>query len=183
MTIDGFFLVEGFFIIQDRTDVRDTRIPIYVCLFISIEITIKIIEYALNFQIFHGRQSYRELYEFTEDLLGHTRNLSLHPHDFGRRAAAFYLLYTLYFKQPCRPKVRIRVEYYQYEDFCHWMDELRAGCHWELVFCWAKLVSDNAFVFVGSTKPVGLENSGRNQDRYLRYKDIFAILSETFQMR
>jgi len=116
--------------------------------------------------IFHGRQSYRELYEFTEDLLGHARNLSLHPNDFGRRAAAFYLLYTLYFKQPCRPKVRIRVEYYQYKDFCQWMDELRSGCHWELVFCWAKLVSDNAFVFVGSTKTVGLENSGRNQDRY-----------------
>jgi len=116
--------------------------------------------------IFHGRQSYRELYEFTEDLLGHTRNLCLHPNDFGRRAAAFYLLYTLYFKQPCRPKVRIRVEYYQYEDLCHWMNELRSGCHWELVYCWAKLVTDNAFLFVGTTKPVGLENSGRNQDRF-----------------
>ena len=81
LTFDGFFLVEGFSLIQDRTDIRETRILIYVCLFISIEIIIKVVKSALNFQIFHGRQSYRELYEFTEDLLGHTRNLSLHPHD------------------------------------------------------------------------------------------------------
>jgi hypothetical protein len=115
--------------------------------------------------IFHGRQSYRELYEFTEDLLAYTRKLALSPYGFGNRAAAVYLLYTLYFKQPCRPKVRIRVEYEQYEDFCQWIDELRSGCHWELVYCWAKMVSDSAFTFVASTKPVGLENSGRNQDR------------------
>jgi len=116
--------------------------------------------------IFHGRQSYRELYEFTEDLLAYTRTLALSPYGFGNRAAAVYLLYTLYFKQPCRPKVRIRVEYEQYEDFCQWIDELRSGCHWELVYCWAKMVADSAFTFVASTKPVGLEHSGRNQDRF-----------------
>ena len=42
---------------------------------------------------------------------------------------------------------------------------LQSGCHWELVYCWAKMVADSAFTFVASTKPVGLEHSGRNQDR------------------
>ena len=89
--------------------------------------TISLNCYSSIFQIFHGRQSYRELYEFTEDLLAYTRKLALSPYGFGNRAAAVYLLYTLYFKQPCRPKVRIRVEYEQYEDFCQWIDELRSG--------------------------------------------------------
>ena len=89
--------------------------------------TISLNCYSSIFQIFHGRQSYRELYEFTEDLLAYTRTLALSPYGFGNRAAAVYLLYTLYFKQPCRPKVRIRVEYEQYEDFCQWIDELRSG--------------------------------------------------------
>ena len=59
--------------------------------------------------------------------MAYTRTLALSPYGFGNRAAAVYLLYTLYFKQPCRPKVRIRVEYEQYEDFCQWIDELRSG--------------------------------------------------------
>jgi hypothetical protein len=39
------------------------------------------------------------------------------------------------------------------------MNECRRDRHWELVYCWAKLISSHAFYFVGSTKPVGMENA------------------------
>ena len=61
--------------------------------------------------IFHGRQSYRELHEFAENLLEMVKTFCLSPQEFGTTAAALYLLYVLYFKQPLRPKVKIRLEY------------------------------------------------------------------------
>ena len=56
--------------------------------------------------IFCGRQTFRELYEFTEDLFDLVKIQAMSPNNFGNRAAAIYLLYSLYFKQPTRPMVR-----------------------------------------------------------------------------
>ena len=56
--------------------------------------------------IFCGRQTFRELYEFTEDLFDLVKLQALSPNSIGCRAAAIYLLYSLYFKQPARPMVR-----------------------------------------------------------------------------
>ena len=62
---------------------------------------------TFSLQIYHGREYFRELYEFTEDLFG-----LVSPHLFAEdsndalRAAALYLLYGLYFKQATIPKVR-----------------------------------------------------------------------------
>ena len=116
-------------------------------------------------QIFHGRKSYRELYEFTEDVFQIVKSYSLFPNEFGTRAAAFYLLHTLYFKQPCRPKVKIYFEYDQYEDLSQWINECRAGRHWEIVYCWAKLITDHAFHFCASVKFLGLEFASKSGDR------------------
>ena len=55
--------------------------------------------------IFHGRQGFRELTEFTEDLFRIVKSYTLKHNDMGIRAAAIYLWYTLYFKQPTIPKV------------------------------------------------------------------------------
>ena len=55
--------------------------------------------------IFCGRQTFRELYEFTEDLFDLVKLEAMTPNKFSNRAAAIYLLYALYFKQPARPLV------------------------------------------------------------------------------
>ena len=55
--------------------------------------------------IFYGRQTFRELYEFTEDLFDLVKLQAMGLNQFGNRAAAIYLLYALYFKQPARPLV------------------------------------------------------------------------------
>ena len=55
--------------------------------------------------IFCGRQTFRELYEFTEDLFDLVKLQAMALNKFSNRAAAIYLLYALYFKQPARPLV------------------------------------------------------------------------------
>ena len=57
--------------------------------------------------IFCGRQTFRELFEFTEDLFDLVKLQAITLTKFGNRAAAVYLLYALYFKQPARPLVSI----------------------------------------------------------------------------
>ena len=58
--------------------------------------------------IFCGRTSFKELYELTDDLMVLAKQEAAASHNKTPiRAAACYLLYALYFKQPLRPKVRL----------------------------------------------------------------------------
>ena len=133
-----------------------------VSLFISILIYMCLkSDITMIFQIFHGRQDYRELFEFTEDLFDRVKKYCKPEINLGTRSAAFYLIYALYFKQPLRPIVRIRVTSEEYENFVEWMKDLRTDRHWELVYCWSKLVADHAFMFVASTRHLGLEFSSK----------------------
>merc|ERR1712062_335477 len=111
--------------------------------------------------IFHGRQGFRELTEFTEDLLKIVKSYTLKHNKMGIRAAAIYLWYTLYFKQPTRPKVRLHVDKREYSDLNRFMKQCREERHWEIVYCWSKLIADHAFVFQASNKRLGLEFSGK----------------------
>ena len=58
----------------------------------------------------------------------------------GIRAAAIYLWYTLYFKQPTRPKVRLHVDKREYSDLNKFLKQCREERHWEIVYCWSKLI-------------------------------------------
>lgn len=111
--------------------------------------------------IFHGRQGFRELTEFTEDLLKIVKSYTLKHNKMGIRAAAIYLWYTLYFKQPTRPKVRLHVDKREYSDLNKFLKQCREERHWEIVYCWSKLIADHAFVFQASNKRLGLEFSGK----------------------
>ena len=53
----------------------------------------------------------------------------------------------------------------QYKDLNDWMNECRNNRHWELVYVWSQLVLDHAFLFVGSTTPVGMENASAAEKR------------------
>lgn len=66
--------------------------------------------------VFCGRQTFRETFELTEDLFELAKLMAFGGGSGGttasRSAAAMYLLYSLYFKQPTRPKVELEVEIY-----------------------------------------------------------------------
>ena len=55
-----------------------------------------------------SRQSFKEMYELTEDLLDLAKQETFSHNKTPLRGAAFYLMYALYFKQPFRPQARIK---------------------------------------------------------------------------
>ena len=107
--------------------------------------------------IFCGRQTFRELFEFTEDLFDLVKLQTSSQNKFGHRAAAIYLLYSLYFKQPARPMVRIKVTMDEYADMSKFIDKCRMEKHWDLAYVWVKLMTDNAFHFVIADRPYGID--------------------------
>ncbi len=99
-------------------------------------------------QIFCGRQHDRELHEFSEDLLELVKRRALAPETVGVRAAALYLLYALYFRQPLVPKLKVRITLSEFRDVSDFVGELREGQHWDLVYVWARLLQNHAFSYV-----------------------------------
>ena len=41
------------------------------------------------------------------------------------------------------------------------MKECREDRHWEVVYCWTKLITDHAFVFQATSKRCGIEFAGK----------------------
>lgn len=126
--------------------------------------------------IFHGRESFRELYEFTEDMFDivkqhavKTRNKTDNPEEI--RFAAMYLLYALYFKQPCRPMVKIRLTLEEFDEMVEFMDDTRDCHHYDVMFSWAKLFSEAAFLYVASPGPIGLELAYQLEQKEIKAKE------------
>ena len=71
--------------------------------------------------IFCGRENFRETFEFTEELF-HRVKKYVRVEMKGKaqhalvRYAGLYLMYSLYFKQPCRPRVKFRILKDEFEE-------------------------------------------------------------------
>ena len=115
--------------------------------------------------VFCGRSSFRELYEFTEDLFDLVKQETLSHNKMPIRAAAIYLLYALYFKQPTRPKVRIKLCFSEYKQLSEFVNECKKLRHWEVPYVWSKLAFDEAFHYVAINRPVGLESIAGQETR------------------
>ena len=55
----------------------------------------------------------------------------------------------------------MHVDKREYSDLCKFMKECREDRHWEVVYCWCKLIADHAFVFEASANRCGLEFAGK----------------------
>jgi len=112
--------------------------------------------------IFSGRESFREMFEFTEEIffrikkyaLSHLGGKSNHP---LVRYAAIYLLYSLYYKQPCRPRVKIRLLKDEFTDILGTIESTKQDAHWDVIYAWTKLFTGHAFHFVACHNQMGLE--------------------------
>merc|ERR1711935_111491 len=112
--------------------------------------------------IFAGRESFRELYEFTEEMFDRIKKyaLSVHnkkPNNELVRFAAIYLLYSLYFKQPCRPMVKIRLIQEELVDLLATVELAKMEKHWDVSYAWCKLFTSHAFYFTAKPVQFGLE--------------------------
>jgi len=126
--------------------------------------------------IFHGRESFRELYEFTEELFDIVKQYALKTrkkddNPEGIRFAALYLLYALYFKQPCRPKVKIRLTFEEFDELVDFIEETKDCYHYDVVYAWAKLFSEAAFHYVATPGQLGLELAFQLEQKEIKAKE------------
>jgi len=108
--------------------------------------------------IFAGRTSFKEMFELTEDLIELAKQETFSHNKTPLRVAALYLIYSLYFKQPFRPKTRIKLSLSEYKEMVGFVNECRLKKHWEVPFVFFKLVLDDAFQYVAISRPVGMES-------------------------
>jgi len=146
--------------------------------------------------IFSGRESFREMFEFTEDLFVRVKKYSLstllgktnHP---LVRYAAIYLLYSLYFKQPCRPRVKIRLLKEELRDLLMTTEMARQEHHWDVLYAWSKLFTSHAFHYVACQNQMGLEvalqmeqkevegrSSAGNKEDYFKSKEFLGVMKK-----
>ena len=145
--------------------------------------------------IFNGRESYRDLYEFTEELFDRVKQ-SARPVYQNRernhllRYAGLYMMYALFFKQPCRPRVKLRLTMEEMKELQDLVDQARADNHWDVVFAWCKLFNEQAFHFTALTTQMGLEmaiqleqrkkmenkNSRGAQNEYFKSKEFYGLM-------
>ena len=146
--------------------------------------------------IFSGRESFREMFEFTEELfvrvkkyafsmLGGKTNHAL------VRYAAIYLLYSLYFKQPCRPRVKIRLLKDELNDLLMTTNMAKQEHHWDVLYAWSKLFTSHAFHYVACQSQMGLEvalqmeqkeveekNTSGNKEDYFKSKEFLGVMKK-----
>ena len=67
------------------------------------------------------------------------------------------MLYSFYFKQPCRPRVRIQLSYDEFKDISALMEEARNDLHYDILYAWNKLILCNAFHYSVVGERMGLE--------------------------
>ena len=120
--------------------------------------------------VFQGRESFRELHEFTEELVARAKGLAL-AEVVGRegkrmfRFAAIYLLYAVYFRQPCRPRVRVRVVLGELEELLTIVESARREGHWDVVYSWCSMVAASALHYTASPTTMGLEVALQGEQR------------------
>ena len=129
--------------------------------------------------IFCGRENFRETFEFTEELFHRVKKyvrveMKGKPQHTLVRYAGLYLMYSLFFKQPCRPRVKFRLLRDEFEELVSLSQlarlsdwdyiifllnhlNFRRDNHWDVTYAWSKLYATHAFHFVSTSSPMGIE--------------------------
>ena len=141
------------------------------------------------------RESYRDLYEFTEEIFDRVKQ-SARPVFQNRernhllRYAGLYMMFALFFKQPCRPRVKLRLTMEEMKELLALVDQARADNHWDVVYAWCKLFNEHAFHFTAISTQMGLEmaiqleqrkrmenlNSRGVQSEYFKSKEFHGMM-------
>ena len=94
--------------------------------------------------------------------------------------AALFLLYSLYFKQPCRPRVKIRLLKEELEDLLETTVMARQH-HWDILYAWSKLFTSHAFHYVACQGQMGLEVALVMELREVRERNTSGSKEEYFK--
>jgi len=138
--------------------------------------------------IFCGRESFRETFEFTEELFHRVKKyvrveMKGKPQHALVRYAGLYLMYSLYFKQPCRPRVKFRILKDEFEELVSLSQLARGDNHWDVTYAWSKLFTSHAFHFVSTSAPMGIEMAYQAELRENAEKGGTASSQEYFKSK
>ena len=142
--------------------------------------------------IFSGRESFREMFEFTEELFLRVKKYALStlggkPNHALVRYAALYMLYSLYFKQPCRPRVKIRLVKEELQDLLDTTMIARQESHWDVLYAWSKLFTSHTFHYVACQGQVALQmeqrevterNNFGGKEEYFKSKEFTSLMKK-----
>jgi len=116
--------------------------------------------------IFCGRDSFRETYEMTDIILQNIKQY-VKPNKQDNdliRYAALYSFYAFYFKQPCRPKVRIKLSYEEFLDLETLIKSATKDKHYDVLYAWSRLIANHAFQYSCVSRNLGIE-VGKHMER------------------
>jgi len=119
--------------------------------------------------IFCGRESLRDLYDLTGDIFYVIKQyikpiIKNKDNNILIRYAGVYMLYAFYFKQPCRPRERIKLSYTEFTQLSALMDDAKRDMHYDILYAWSKLILYQAFQYSVVGAYLGLE-VGKAQER------------------
>jgi len=109
--------------------------------------------------IFCGRDSFRETYELTDIILQNVKQYAK-PNKQDNdliRYAALYSFYSFYFKQPCRPKVRIKLSYEEFVELETLINTAKRDKHYDVLYAWSRLIANHAFLYSCVSRNIGIE--------------------------
>jgi len=126
--------------------------------------------------IFCGRDSFRDLYELSSAVFQEVKQYALatfrqKENNILVRYAALYMLYAFYFKQPCRPRVQIKLSYQEFVDLRLLAEDAKREKHLDILYAWSKLLLCRAFHYSVVGEPKGIE-VGKSQEK--RESDDFS---------
>lgn len=144
--------------------------------------------------ILNGRENFRETHELTEYVFYQIKQYAKSKLDNKQnniliRYAAIYCLYAFFFKQPCRPKARIKLSYDEFVDLESLVEEARRDNHYDVLYAWYKLICCHAFQYsvvdghygVEVAKKIDKKDNGEtlmtySASSYLKSKDFRSVL-------
>ncbi|XP_046573654.1 snRNA-activating protein complex subunit 1-like [Haliotis rubra] len=113
--------------------------------------------------LYAGRKNDRECREFYEEVNHIALSFHLLPYDFQVRTGGLYILYGLYFTQPCVPKIPIRVTNQVWNEIMDFQKCAHSQKHYDVEYVFQKLFREHAFLFVATPKEVYIKSKDKTQ--------------------
>lgn len=122
--------------------------------------------------IFAGQVYALLLRDFCENCFYVVKKYIMFPRTLYTQIGAFYLLYAIYYKQPLRTWVKIRLTLEEYQKLNELITEMSSIKQVDVCYIFSKMISERAFLYVAQRKPLGPE------DRFV--KDVQMYINDTF---
>nr|CAI5847345.1 unnamed protein product [Callosobruchus analis] len=129
---------------------------------------------ARNFSyIFAAQTSALSLREFCDDCFYTVKKYIAFPRSLNTQAAALYMLYGIYYKQPLKKWVSIRLTMEEFRRLLEFIQEMNNVGQLDPVYVFKKMFTDRAFIYVAARRPLGPEDRFVKKQEFY-YNDTFA---------